>query len=82
MDDVHERQHWDDYQAAYQDLIRHTSTTVAPWYVVPADHKWFTRLIVAEAVAAALMDIDPRFPTLSPDQLAQLATARTALEAS
>ena len=82
MDDVHERQHWDDYQAAYDDLIRHTSTSIAPWYVVPADHKWFTRLIVAEAVGAALMDIDPRFPTLSPDQLAQLATARTALEAS
>ncbi|MGZ4712922.1 MAG: polyphosphate kinase 2 family protein [Acidimicrobiia bacterium] len=82
MDDVHERQHWDDYQRAYEDLIRHTSTPAAPWYVVPADHKWFTRLIVAEAVGAALMDIDPQYPTLGADQLAELVTARTALESS
>jgi len=82
MADVHEREHWDDYQGAYEDLIRHTSTEVAPWYVVPADHKWFTRLVVAEAVGAALMDIDPQFPTLSKEQLAELATARSALENS
>ena len=82
MDDVHERQHWDDYQDAYEDLIRHTSTEDAPWYVVPADHKWFTRLVVAEAVGAALMDIDPQFPTLTKAQLAELATARAALEDS
>ena len=63
-------------------MIRSTSTEQAPWYVVPADHKWFTRLVVAEAVGAALMDIDPQFPTLTKAQLAELATARAALEDS
>jgi len=82
MADVHERDHWDAYQRAYEDAIRHTSTEHAPWYVVPADHKWFTRLVVAEAVAAALMDIDPQYPTLSADQRAQLSTARAVLKSS
>ena len=78
MADVHEREHWDDYQAAYDDMIRHTSTEAAPWYVVPADHKWFTRLIVAEVLAATLLDIDPQYPTLSEDQRAELADAHVA----
>src|SRR3954447_5893283 len=80
--DVRERGRWRDYMAAYEDMIRHTSTADAPWFVVPADHKWFTRLVVAEAVGAALLDIDPQFPTLSKEQLAELATARSALESS
>jgi PPK2 family polyphosphate:nucleotide phosphotransferase len=82
MADVHEREHWDDYHAAYEDMIRHTSTEAAPWYVVPADHKWFSRLVVAEILAATLLDIDPEYPTLTDDQRAELATARRALEAS
>ncbi len=80
MADVHEREHYADYQAAFEDMIRHTSTEIAPWFVVPADHKWFARLVVAEAVAAALMDLDPEFPKLSRDELAALAVVREALE--
>ncbi len=79
--DVHERQSWDAYQDAYEDMIRHTSTKVAPWYVVPADHKWFARLVIAEVLAATLLDIDPHYPTMSPQQLTDLAAARGALEA-
>ena len=82
MLDVEERGHWDAYQTAYEDMIRHTSTPTAPWYVVPADQKWFARLVIAEAVAATLMDINPQFPTLSKGQLAELAAARTELEHS
>ncbi len=82
MADVHEREHWDDYHAAYEDMIRHTSTEAAPWYVVPADHKWFSRLIVAEILAATLLDIDPQYPTITDDQRAELADARRALETS
>jgi PPK2 family polyphosphate:nucleotide phosphotransferase len=79
MADVGEREHWDDYQAAYEDMIRHTSTELAPWHVVPADHKWFTRVIVAEVLVAALLDLDPQYPTVSDEQRAELAEARRAL---
>ena len=79
--DVHERQSWDAYQDAYEDMIRHTSTKAAPWYVVPADHKWFARLVIAEVLAATLLDIDPQYPTMSPQQLTDLAAAREALQA-
>jgi PPK2 family polyphosphate:nucleotide phosphotransferase len=80
MADVHERDYWDDYQIAYEEMIRHTSTEKAPWYVVPADHKWFTRLIVAEILVSTLLAIDPNYPTLSDAQRAKLADARQALE--
>jgi PPK2 family polyphosphate:nucleotide phosphotransferase len=80
MADVHERDHWDEYQHAYDEMIRHTSTASAPWYVVPADHKWFTRLLVAEILVATLLDIDPSYPKLSAAQLGRLAEARAALE--
>ena len=79
--DIAEREHWDDYQTAYEDAIRHTATKAAPWYVVPADNKWFTRLVVAEIVAAALLDIDPRYPELSATELAGLGEAKRRLEA-
>jgi PPK2 family polyphosphate:nucleotide phosphotransferase len=79
--DLAERSRWDDYQLAYEDMIRHTSTKAAPWYVVPADNKWFTRVIVAEIVAAALLDIDPHYPSLSASALAGLGEARRQLEA-
>ena len=79
--DVHERESWDAYQDAYEDMIRHTSTKTAPWYVVPADNKWFARLVIAEVLAATLLDIDPRYPKMSPEQLSELAAARAALEA-
>ncbi len=60
--DVHEREHFDDYLDAYEDAIKHTATPGAPWYVVPADRKWFTRLVVASAVIEAIESIDPRLP--------------------
>jgi PPK2 family polyphosphate:nucleotide phosphotransferase len=60
--DVRERRHWDDYQQAYEAMLRHTSTDVAAWYVVPSDHKWFRNLVVARAVAGALDALDPQWP--------------------
>lgn len=77
--DVAERRHWDAYMAAYEDMIRHTATPEAPWYVVPADHKWFTRLVVAAAVIDALASLDLRYPELGPAQRKELAAARRAL---
>ena len=62
--DVHERQYWDDYMAAYEDAIRATAAKHAPWYVVPADNKWFTRLVVAAAVVEALGKLDLAYPRI------------------
>ncbi len=77
--DVKERGYWKQYMSAYEDMIRNTSTEDAPWYVVPADHKWFTRLVVAEAVIHALESLDLRFPVLDAKQKRELAAARRAL---
>ena len=79
--DVQERAHWDAYQNAYEEMIRHTSTPSAPWYVVPADQKWFSRLVVAGALASTLLDLDPQYPTVTDAQRAELADARTLLAA-
>jgi PPK2 family polyphosphate:nucleotide phosphotransferase len=77
--DVAERQYWDAYQEAYEDAIRATATKHAPWYVVPADHKWFTRVVVASAVVQKLRSLDLQFPR--PDSaIEELAAARAALE--
>jgi polyphosphate kinase 2 (PPK2 family) len=62
MDDIRERALWPRYMAAYQDLIRHTSTRRAPWYVVPADHKWFARVVIGSAIVSALEGLDLHFP--------------------
>ena len=78
--DVREREHWDDYMAAYEDMIRHTASAHAPWYVVPADHKWFARLVVADAIVDALDSLDLRFPDVGADKRKDLAAARRALE--
>ncbi len=77
--DIGERRHWDDYMAAYEDTIRATATPHAPWYVVPADNKWFTRLVVAAAVVKTLEDLDLRYPKIGKQQRAELAAARDAL---
>ena len=77
--DVGESKLWDQYSAAYEDLIRGTATKAAPWYVVPADHKWFTRLVVAGAIIELLEQIDPKFPTLDEATLRDLQTLRTVL---
>ncbi len=79
--DVAERRHWDDYMAAYGDAIRATAAPHAPWYVVPADRKWFTRLVVVAAIIHALEGLDLRFPVPSEAERAALAEAKAALEA-
>ena len=77
--DVREREHWRDYMAAYEDMIRHTATPEAPWFVVPADHKWFTRLIVAAAIADTMTGLDLAFPTLGREKQKALEASATAL---
>jgi PPK2 family polyphosphate:nucleotide phosphotransferase len=78
--DVKERQFWDKYQDAYEDMIRHTATVYAPWYVVPADNKWFTRLVVSQAIVEALKAMKLKYPKLNSEAKAALAQARTQLE--
>jgi PPK2 family polyphosphate:nucleotide phosphotransferase len=80
MNDALERQHWDKYMGAYEEMIRNTSTKHAPWYVVPADHKWFSRLVVAEAVIDALESLDLSFPAVDTEKRKELKAARAALE--
>jgi PPK2 family polyphosphate:nucleotide phosphotransferase len=77
--DVSERQRWTDYQRAYEQTIRHTATKESPWYVVPADNKWFTRIVVAAAVIDALDSLRLAYPEVSAAQRQELAAARAAL---
>ncbi|HEX7606228.1 MAG TPA: PPK2 family polyphosphate kinase, partial [Usitatibacter sp.] len=77
--DVRERDHWREYMDAYEDMIRHTATPEAPWFVVPADHKWFTRLVVADAVVDAMKRLDLHFPTVDRTQKKTLEAARAVL---
>lgn len=79
LNDVHEREHWDEYMEAYEDTIRNTATKYAPWYVIPADHKWFTRLVVASAIVENLNALDLDYPTLGKAELKELESARKAL---
>jgi len=78
--DARERQHWNEYMAAYEDLIRETAAPHAPWIVVPADKKWFARLVVAAAVADAMEKLDLEYPKVSDAQKKELAAARKVLE--
>jgi PPK2 family polyphosphate:nucleotide phosphotransferase len=80
VSDALERQHWDKYMRAYEDLIRNTSTKHAPWYVVPAYHKWYTRLVVAEATINAMENLDLSFPKMDAEKRKELKAARAALE--
>jgi PPK2 family polyphosphate:nucleotide phosphotransferase len=80
MADAKERAHWNDYQGAYEDMIRATATKDAPWYVVPADNKWFTRVVVAAAIIDALGSLDLKFPKVDDAKKKELAAARVALE--
>jgi PPK2 family polyphosphate:nucleotide phosphotransferase len=77
--DAKEREYWDDYMEAYEDMIKNTATKVAPWYVVPADNKWFTRVVVAAAVIEALDSLDLKYPEVSDGKLKELAAAKKAL---
>ncbi len=80
MSDVSERERWDDYMAAFDEMIRETSRPEAPWYVVPADNKWFTRLVVAAALVEALDGLDLQFPKVSGKMRKELQQAKKALE--
>lgn len=79
--DVAERGHWNDYQDAYEDAIRNTASKEAPWYVVPADNKWFTRLVVAAAVVDAMARLKLHYPVVGPAKRKELAAARKRLDA-
>jgi len=80
MGDVEERKFWDKYQQAYEDMIRHTSQPEAPWFVVPADHKWFTRMVVAGALVQELQALDLNFPRIEGRALKELQEAGSALK--
>jgi PPK2 family polyphosphate:nucleotide phosphotransferase len=79
MADIAERALWGKYQAAYQEVIRHTSTKSAPWLVVPADHKWFARVVIGSAIVSALDRLDLKFPDVDKVSLQEFKQVRTAL---
>jgi PPK2 family polyphosphate:nucleotide phosphotransferase len=77
--DVRERRCWDDYQEAYEDMIRNTASDTAPWYVVPADHKWFTRLVVSAVLVETLESLDLAYPTVDAAKHKELQAAKKGL---
>jgi len=77
--DANERDFWDDYMEAYEQMIQETATKDAPWYIVPADNKWFTRVVVAAAVIETLDDLDLGYPEVGEDKLKELAAAKKKL---
>jgi PPK2 family polyphosphate:nucleotide phosphotransferase len=77
--DIKERQYWDDYMKAYEDVIQNTATKHAPWYVVPADNKWFTRVVVAAAVIETLASLNLHYPEVSKEKWKELGAAKKAL---
>lgn len=79
--DARERAFWKDYMAAYEDMLNHTSTEWAPWHVIPADNKWFTRLAVAAAIVAKMKEIDPQYPRMTEGHNKELLEAKRMLEA-
>ena len=80
VQDVKERAYWNDYQRAYQDMIRNTATKRAPWFVVPADNKWYTRLVVAAVIVDALMALNLQYPKVDAAKRKGLREAKSALE--
>jgi hypothetical protein len=74
-----ERDHWDEYQDAYEDMIRNTATKESPWYVVPADNKWFTRVAVGAAVVGTLASLGLAYPKVDKERLAEIAKAKKTL---
>ena len=79
--DVRERQHWDDYQEAFSEMLSATSTHWAPWYVIPADRKWFARICAGAVLAHTLIEIDPQYPEVTVDRRQQLLAVKGELEA-
>jgi PPK2 family polyphosphate:nucleotide phosphotransferase len=78
--DLQVRKFWDDYMNAYEDVFNHTSTDHAPWHVIPADRKWFTRLAVADIVCTKLKELNLQYPQMNPEHLQELSQAKTLLE--
>lgn len=78
--DISERKYFDDYMKAYEDVLINTSTKKAPWYIVPADRKWFSRYLVSEVIVEKLKEMDPKFPELSKDELESLDKWKKILE--
>ncbi|WP_404408018.1 PPK2 family polyphosphate kinase [Jeotgalibacillus malaysiensis] len=78
--DIKERRHWDDYQEAFEDMLEHTSTDFAPWYVLPADDEWYSRYIITEVMVNYLKEIDPQFPELSDEDKEKMDEAIEELE--
>jgi polyphosphate kinase 2 (PPK2 family) len=76
---VHERKFWDDYMHAFEEAIRATASKQAPWYVVPADNKWFTRLVVAAAIVEAVEELNLTYPKVDAEKKKELAAARAEL---
>ena len=74
-----ERSFWDQYQNAYEGMIRNTATKHSPWYVVPADNKWFTRVIVASAIIDTLTSVDLSYPNVDKEEIEEIADAKQAL---
>ncbi|MCS5693568.1 hypothetical protein NZK33_16505 [Cyanobium sp. FGCU-6] len=81
LNDIKERAFWDDYMQTYEAMVRHTASKRSPWYVVPADNKWFTRLVVAAAVIDTLASLNLQYPTVSKSMRAELQAAREQLMA-
>jgi PPK2 family polyphosphate:nucleotide phosphotransferase len=77
--DARERRYWDDYQRAFEEVLSKTSTEHAPWYVIPADRKWFMRIAAGAVILRALLDIDPKFPVVSDEAKADMAAAKAEL---
>ncbi|HAE16951.1 MAG TPA: polyphosphate--nucleotide phosphotransferase [Erysipelotrichaceae bacterium] len=77
--DYEERVYWDDYMRAFEDAINSTATKICPWYVVPADHKWYMRYVVSEIILSTLQDMDPRYPEVTQERLATFSTYKAAL---
>ena len=79
LGDLREREHWKSYQKAYEDALSATSTSWAPWYVIPADHKWSARVLVAEVIGSAICSLDLKYPKLSGEHMRELKKAKAAL---
>jgi PPK2 family polyphosphate:nucleotide phosphotransferase len=78
--DVKERAFWDDYMTAYEEVFNHTSTEWAPWYIIPADRKWFTRLVVADIICTKLQNLNLQYPTVTEEHKQQLLQAKSILD--
>ncbi len=78
--DMHERRFWDEYMRAFEAVFEHTSTPWAPWFIVPADHKWFSRVVISEAICSRLEALDLQYPTLPESQMQELQDAKERLQ--